>query len=552
MFFIDISPILRYNKVTKSKETAKMSDIKYTIGLDFGSLSCRGVLVDVKDGSIAAEASMAYPHAVMSETLPDGTPLQGDFCLQSPSDFRESMISVVRELAAKCDSSDVIGIAIDTTASTVLPIDSDFIPLCEKEKFASRPHAWMKMWKHHGAAPQAERILCVCREKNSPYGGTISPECLLSKVVEVFECDREIYDEAAAFVEVMDYLTSLLTGTPTFSLPLMKAKAFYNDGYPDKDFLSAIHPDLVGHPDKLTDGFAEKVIAFPGERAGSLCRGMADILGLDAGIAVSVGTADSYSPISALGITREGIMIMIIGTSMGMMLMSREGHSVSGVTASLPDIYRRGLHGYASGLTSVGDSFGWFAENCVPARYEKEASERGIPLQSLLTEKASLLEPGAGGVMALDWLKGNKSCLANPYLSGLFIGITISTRPEQMYRALIEATAFGARRVIEEYRASGVPVDEIRACGGIVGKNPLLMQIYADVIGLPIKASYCAQAPALGSAINAASAAGIENAIDAMSTSRMRIILHAMTRSTPNISLSTTISAGAATALWKD
>lgn len=527
MFFIDISPILRYNKVTKSKGNNKMSDKKYTIGLDFGSLSCRGVLVNVKDGSLAAEASMAYPHAVLSETLPDGTPLQGDFCLQSPADFRESMISVVRELAAKCDPSDVIGIAIDTTASTVLPIDKDFIPLCEKEAFASRPHAWMKMWKHHGAAPQAEKILRVCREQKKPYpdwyGGTVSPECLLSKVVEVFERDREVYDEAAAFLEVMDYLTSLLTGTPTFSLPLMKAKAFYDNGYPDKEFLSAIHQDLAELPNKLTDGFAEKVIAFPGERAGSLCPEMAEILGLDEGIAVSVGTADSYSPISALGITREGIMIMIIGTSMGMMLMSREGHSVSGVTASLPDIYRKDLWGYASGLTSVGDSFGWFAENCVPARYEKEASERRISIQQLLTEKASILEPGAGGVMALDWLKGNKSCLANPYLSGLFIGITISTRPEQMYRALIEATAFGARRVIEEYRASGVPIDEIRACGGIVGKNPLLMQIYADVIGLPIKASWCAQAPALGSAINAASAAGIRNAIDSMSDGNFKI-----------------------------
>jgi len=506
-----------------------MSDRKYTIGLDFGSLSCRGVLVDVSDGHISAEASMAYPHAVMSSSLPDGTPLDGDFCLQSPADFRESMISVVRELASKCDPADVIGIAIDTTASTVLPIDENFIPLCEDERFRSRPHAWMKMWKHHGAAPQAEKILRVCREQNSPYpdwyGGTVSPECLFSKVVEVFECDREIYDRAAAFVEVMDYLTSLLTGTPTFSLPLMKAKAFYDGSYPSEKFLKAIHPDLAGLPYKLTEGFADKVISFPGERAGSLCDKIAEILGLNVGIAVSTGTADSYSPIPALGITSEGIMIMIIGTSMGMMLMSREGHAVAGVTASLPDIYRRGLYGYASGLTSVGDSFGWFANNCVPARYEREANERGIPLQSLLTEKASLLEPGAGGVMALDWLKGNKSCLANPYLSGLFIGITISTRPEQLYRALIEATAFGARRVIEEYRASGVPVNEIRACGGIVGKNPLLMQIYADVIGIPIKASFCSQAPALGSAINAASAAGIPDAIDAMSDGNFKVYL---------------------------
>ncbi len=495
----------------------------YTIGLDFGSLSCRGVLVDVKDGSIAAEAAMAYPHAVMSEALPDGTPLEGDPCLQSPEDFREAMIHVVRELVSRCDPSHVIGIAVDTTGSTVLPLDRNFVPLCEDERFRSRPQAWMKMWKHHGSAPQAEKLTRISREQNRPYldwyGGSVSPECLLSKVVEVFECDREVYDAASAFVEVMDYLTSLLTGTPTFSLPLMKAKAFYDDetGYPDSEFFTAIHPDLVSLPKKLTEGFAEKVIAYPGERAGSLCKEMAELLGLREGIAVSAGTADSYAPIKALGITREATMIMIIGTSMGMMLMSRESHAVEGVTASLPDIYRKGLWGYASGLTSVGDAFGWFADNCVPARYEKEAEERGVSIQSLLTEKASLLEPGSGGVMALDWLKGNKSCLLNPYLSGLFIGITISTRPEQMYRALIEATAFGARVVVENYRKSGVPIEEIRACGGIVGKNPMLMQIYSDVIGLPIKASLCTQAPALGSAINAASAAGVENATRAMS-----------------------------------
>ncbi len=477
---------------------------------------------------------MAYPHAVMSDALPDGTPLEGNPCLQSPEDFRESMTAVVRELVGKCgDPPKIVGIAVDTTASTVLPIDENFIPLCEYERFHSRPHAWMKMWKHHGAAPQAEKLTRICREQNRPYldwyGGSISPECLLSKVIEVFECDREIYDAAASFVEVMDYLTTLLTGKPTYSIPLMKAKAFFDEktGYPDKEFLSAIHPDLADLPEKLTEGFREKTFAYPGACAGSLCKEMAEILGLPEGIAVSVGTADSYAPITALGITREATMIMIIGTSMGMMLMSREGHSVEGVTASLRDIYYKDMWGYASGLTSVGDAFGWFAENCVPARYEHEADKRGISVQQLLTEKASLLPPGAGGVMALDWLKGNKSCLLNPYLSGLFIGLTVSTRPEQMYRALIEATAFGARVVIETYRKSGVPIDEIRACGGIVSKNPLLMQIYADVIGIPIKASGCTQAPALGSAINAACAAGvcpdIYSAVEAMSDKDFKV-----------------------------
>lgn len=501
---------------------------KYTIGFDFGSLSCRGVLVDVSDGRIAAEASMAYPHAVMTEKLPDGTPLDGSPCLQSPRDFRESMIYVVRELVPRCDGQ-IIGIAVDTTASTVLPIDENFIPLCENEKYASRPHAWMKMWKHHGAAPQAQRIEQICREQCRPYldwyGGSISSECLFTKVVEVFERDREIYDAAAAFIEVMDYLTSLLTGIPTFSMPLLKAKAFYDEekGYPDSDFLTAIHPELGGMPNKLSGGFAKKTLAYPGAPAGTLCREMAEILGLGEGIAVSVGTADSYAPIPGIGITGAGQMMMIIGTSTGIMIMSDEPKRVDGVTVSLPDIIYPGKHFYGSGQTSTGDAFSWFADNCTPARYEREAEERGISLQALLTEKAALLPAGAGGVMALDWLNGNKSCLANPYLSGLFVGITLSTRPEQMYRALIEATAFGARAIVENYRECGVPVNEIRACGGIVGKNPLLMQIYADVLGIPIKTSLCPQVPALGAAINAASAAGITDAVEKMSVKDFKV-----------------------------
>lgn len=305
----------------------------------------------------------------------------------------------------------------------------------------------------------------------------------------------------------------------------MQAKAFFDPacGYPSKDFFAALDPALTSLPQKLTEGFKEKIIARPGERAGGLCAEMAELIGLDEGIAVSVGTADAYAPIQALGIACGSIMTMVIGTSMGMMLMSDEEHRVSGVTASLPDIYQRGLWCYASGLASVGDSFGWLADNCVPARYESEATERGITIQELLTEKASSLSPGAGGIIALDWLNGNKSCLADPSLSGAFIGITLSTRPEQLYRALIEATAFGANKVIEEYISSGAAVNEIRACGGIVGKNPLLMQIYADVIGIPIKASLCKQAPALGSAINAALAAGMSNAVEAMSEKSFKL-----------------------------
>lgn len=502
---------------------------KYTIGLDFGSTSCRGVLVRTSDGYICAEAVMDYPHGVMTEALPDGTPLPADFALQHPRDFRESMENVVRDLVGKCyDPENIVGIAVDTTVSTVIALSVAFLPLCELERYSSRPHAFAKMWKHHGAAPMAERVERICKEQNRPYldlyGGSISSESLFVKAIETFERDREVYNNTACFIELADYVTSLLAGELFFSLPLMKAKAFYDSksGYPDAEFLRAYHPDLVTLPEKLIYAFKDRVIAHPGEAVErKLCPKMAQKLGLPEGIAISAGTADSYSPIAGIGITGAGQMIMTIGTSTGIMIMSDEPKRVDGVTVSIEGVFYPKLCGYGSGQTSTGDAFGWFANNCVPARYEREAEERGISVQSLLTEKAETLPVGSGGVMALDWLNGNKSYLANPHLSGLFVGLTLSTKPEQMYRALIEATAFGARAIIENYEKCGVPVREIRAAGGIVGKNKLLMQIYADVIGMPIKASRCPQTPALGAAIDAACAAGvypnIESAVAAMS-----------------------------------
>ena len=502
---------------------------KYTIGLDFGSLSCRGILVDTSDGRICAEAVMAYPHGVMTEKLTGGTPLEGDVAFQHPRDFREAMVAVVRELVGGCENAEnIVGIAVDTTVSTVIALAADFLPLCELEEFASRPQAFAKMWKHHGAAPMAKRVEQICIEQDRPYldwyGGSISPESLFLKAIEAFERDREVYDRTACFIELADYVTSLLAGKPIFSFPLMKSKSFYDPktGYPDADFLSAIDPDLVGLPNKLTYAFKNSTVATPGEAAGKLCTEMAKKLGLPDGIAVSAGTADSYSPLLGIGIKYSGQMIMTVGTSTGIMIMSDAEQTVRGVTASLPEIYGiKNKHCYASGQTSTGDALGWFAENCIPSRYEREAEAKELSIQALLTEKAALLPAGSGGVMALDWLGGNKSCLANPSLTGLFIGLTLSTKPEQMYRALIEATAFGARAIVENYEKSGVPVREIRAAGGIVGKNKLLMQIYADVIGLPIKAGRCPQIPALGAAINAAVAAGvytdINRAVDAMS-----------------------------------
>lgn len=491
---------------------------RYTIGLDYGSLSCRGVLVRVPDGFVAAEADLPYPHGIMDRVLPDGTPLTGQFFLQHPGDYELALVSIVPKLLAQsgANPAQIVGIGVDFTASTVIPVDAAYRPLCENPRFAGRPHAWCKLWKHHSAAPQAEALTRICREQRRPYlswyGGRISPECLMAKVAQVFMEDREVYEAADAFVEAGDYITSLLAGKPVFGASLAAAKALWHKerGYPDEAFFSALNPAFARMPqEKLASHFGAEPAA-PGSRVGGLCAPMASRLGLCTGICVSAPQMDAYTPMLGLGIARPAAMLMVIGTSTGMMLLGDKQRPVEGITACLPETYYPGLWGYASGQASVGDGFQWFAGNCLPGEYGEAARRLGLSPQQYLSRLAQPLKPGQTGLMALDWFNGNKSCLGNSRLSGMILGLTLQTRPEHIYRALLEATAFGARAVLEAYRGAQVPVDEIFACGGIPGKNPLLMQIYADVLRMPLKVSRCRQAPALGAAIYAAGAAGKE------------------------------------------
>lgn len=507
---------------------------RYTIGLDYGSLSCRGVLVRVSDGFVAAEAALPYPHGIMDRTLPDGTPLKGQFYLQHPGDYELALVSVVPQLLAQsgADPAQVVGIGVDFTASTVIPVDAAYRPLCENPRFSARPHAWGKLWKHHGAAPQAEVLTRICLHQQRPYldwyGGRISPECLTSKVAQVFMEDREVYESADAFVEAGDYITSLLAGKPIFGASLAAAKALWHKdkGYPDETFFAALDTAFARvQKEKLADHFAQTPAA-PGSRVGGLCLPMASKLGLSPGIAVSSPQMDAYTPMLGLGIARPAAMLMVIGTSTGIMLLGDKQRPVEGITACLPDTYYPGLWGYASGQASVGDGFQWFADNCLPEEYCEAARKLGLSPQQYLSRLAQPLVPGETGVIALDWFNGNKSCLGNSRLSGMILGLTLQTRPEHIYRALLEATAFGARAVLETYLSAQVPVDEIFICGGIPQKNPLLMQIYADVLGMPLKVSRCQQAPALGAAIYAAAAAGREagfiDVFDAVDTMHCR------------------------------
>lgn len=506
---------------------------KYTIGLDYGSLSGRGVLVDVADGTVLCEAVLEYPHVFLS-AMPDGTALEGEWVLQHPQDYLQVLYTVVPKLLADSGIApeQVVGICLDCTASTVLPLRGGK-PLCMEPEFENHPHAWVKLWKHHGAKPQAERIQQVCEEQGLAYpdwyGGVISQECLLAKVLETFFRDRAVFDAADHFLEMGDYLTGLLTGKPVFAASMLSAKAFWSkgSGYPNNDFFTAIHPDLQDLPRrKLMDSFPDAVYGYPGDKAGTLCEEMAHKLGLCPGIAVGFPQMDAYAAMPALGIAEPEVMMLMAGTSTAELLLSRKFAMVEGVTACLPDTFYKGLWGYGSGQASVGDCFQWFVDNCVPESYAKAAREKGVSLHTYLTDLASGLQIGATGLVALDWFNGNKSILADSRLSGMILGLTIHTKPEHIYRALLEATAFGCREILEAFTAAGVPIREIVACGGIANKNPFMMQMYADVLGKPIRVSRNTQAAALGAAIMAASAAGegdIRQAVERMADRESRL-----------------------------
>ena len=507
--------------------------MSYVIGVDYGSLSCRGVIADVCDRHIVAEAEFPYPHGILTDALPDGTLLHGSWCMQHPGDYLVALDHIIPKLLKESgvSAAQIIGMGVDFTASTVIPLDSSFRPLCES--YPDRPHAWPKLWKHHGALLQAEKLTRLCEtyepEYLRRYGGKISSECLTAKVLQVFEEDPEIFQLTYGFVEAMDYVTSLLCGKPVFSGSAAAAKAFYSrdTGYPDGEFFAAFHPALGNlSKEKLMERYEDFSLAYPGQRAGSLCPKMAERFGLCPGIAVSAPQMDAYAAMPGIGIAKPGVMMLVIGTSTGMMLLSKEKKEVEGVTACLPDTYYPGLWGYGSGQASVGDAFGWFVKNCVPEGYERSAKEENLSVHQYLTELASALTPGESGLLALDWLGGNRSCLGNPALSGMVLGLTLQTKPEEIYRALLEGTAFGARTILEAYRVAGVAVDEIWICGGIANRNDLMMQIYADVLGMPLHISHCTQAPALGAAIYAAAAAGVGDIfqmVETMGDRRCRI-----------------------------
>ncbi|RZQ61064.1 ribulokinase [Amycolatopsis suaedae] len=481
------------------------------VGVDFGTLSGRAVVVRVRDGAELGTAVWEYRHGVIDRRLPaTGESLPPGWALQVPEDYVDVLAHAVPGAirAAGADPADVVGIGTDFTACTMVPVTADGTPLCELPEFAGNPHAYVKLWRHHAAQPQADRINDLARSRGESwlarYGGMISSEWEFAKALQIFEEAPEVYAAMRHWVELADWIVWRLTGRYVRNACTAGYKGILQDGrYPSAEFLGALAPGF--------ESFVDTKLAHPlgalGSPAGTLTAGAAALTGLRPGIAVAVGNVDAHVTAPAAQAVEPGQMVAIMGTSTCHVMNGAALREVPGMCGVVDGGIVAGLWGYEAGQSGVGDIFGWFAEHGVPPAYHDRARVRGISVHELLTELAARQRIGEHGLLALDWHSGNRSVLVDHELSGVIAGQTLATRAEDTYRALLEATAFGTRMIIDAFTGAGLPVTELIIAGGLL-KNPLLMQIYADVTGLPLSVIGSAQGPALGSAIHAAVAAG--------------------------------------------
>lgn len=507
------SPLCRceYLDRKRMKDMEENRKESYTIGLDFGTLSGRALLVNAANGEVMGEAVMEYPHGVITGQMPDGTPLPKGSALQYPGDYLRVLETIVPEVIkiSGVRPEQVMGLGVDFTGCTLISLDRDGVPLCFREEFASQPLAWVIHWKHHADPKYGIQVTEAVRRWDpgllGRHGGKVSVETMMPKVLQMVREAPRVYEAADLILEAGDWMVMQMTGRLVRSRAMAGFKAFWQKkkGFPDNGFYRELDPALSDFVKTKLRGEMRGI----GEQAGGLTAEMAEKLGLLPGMAVAAAQLDGHAALAGAGIRRPGQVLLSLGTSGGFLVDYDRERPVEGTTGMTEDGDLPGFYGYASGQSGVGDMFAWFADRMVCGAYHREAAETGRSVQALLTEKAERLAPGESGLLALDWWNGNRSILADGSLSGLILGLTLETRPEEIYRALLESVAFGTRKIMKAHEQSGIPVEEICGAGGIVKKNPLLMQIYADVLNRPIAVCKTDQAAALGAAMMAAAAA---------------------------------------------
>ena len=501
---------------------------KYVIGVDYGTLSGRALIVRVSDGAEMGSAVFEYPNAVMDRVLnATGAPLGPDWALQDPNDYVEVLKHAVPEAlkSSGINPADVVGIATDFTACTMIPVLEDGTPLCQLDEYRGNPHAYVKLWKHHAAQPHADRINALASDRKEAwlprYGGQISSEWELAKGLQILEEAPDVYQKMWKFVEAADWIIWQLCGTYVRNACTAGYKGNLQDGkYPSREYFAALNPDFADFEEKIAHTIGEL-----GDSAGPLTNEAATWTGLPAGIAVAVGNVDAHVTAPAAKATEPGQMVAIMGTSTCHVMNHDAITEVPGMCGVVDGGIVSGLYGYEAGQSGVGDIFAWYVNNQVPQKYFEEASAAGTSIHQYLTDLAAKESVGAHGLVALDWHSGNRSVLVDHELSGTVLGLTLTTTTEQVYRALLESTAFGTRKIVDTFAASGVPVNEFIVAGGLL-KNKFLMQLYSDVTRLPISTIDTDQGPALGSAIHAAVAAGEYPNVNAAAEAMGRVNKH--------------------------
>lgn len=484
---------------------------KYVIGIDYGSLSARAVLLDTDDGRELAIGEYVYSHGIMTEKEIANKEPELTTALQHPDDYIEALKVTVGEVLSRSGvpRESVVGICIDATASTVIPYLDSGAPLTSLDEFKANPEAYIKLWKHHGAEPYAEKMTAAAVERGeewlSEYGGTVSGEWLYPKIVETARKSPDVYARAAVFGEAAEWLTELLTGERIKSSALAGYKALWSEerGYPSAEYFAEACPDLTDLKNKIP----ERILPL-GAAAGFVNQRGESLTGLAEGTVVATPAIDAHASLPSAKMTHGGDLMIIFGTSACHILLSEKKAAIEGICGRVRGGVLPGLYAYESGQTAVGDMLGWFVDNCLSSLYTASAEAEGISPFEYLNRLAESLEVGKSGLIALDWWNGNRSPYVDYDLSGLILGLNMKTRPEEIYHALISSIAFGARQLLELYRCGGVEVSRIVAAGGISKKNRFFMQTMADVLGEEIFIADTNQAAAKGSAIYAAVAAG--------------------------------------------
>ena len=490
-----------------------MAGKKYVIGVDYGTESGRALLVEVGTGREVACAVLPYPDGVIDHALPGGkVKLPHDWALQNPADYlavlKKTVPAVLKQGTVK--GSDVIGLGIDFSACTCLPVDRDGTPLCMLPQFKNNPHAWVKLWKHHAAQAEANKINDTAHRRKEDwihfFGDKLSSEWMYAKVWQVLDEAPAVYKAADRFMEAADWVILQLTGVEARNACTAGYKAQYikGRGYPGKAFFKALDPRLENFVEEKLPGEI-----FPmGHRAGTITPRMAKLTGLTTDCAVAVANVDAHVAVPAATITSAGKMLMIMGTSICHILLGDKLKAVPGACGVVEDGVIEGFYGYEAGQSGAGDILAWFVKNCVPAACHDEAKKAGTNVFAYLEKLAGAKKPGESGVLALDWINGNRSVLVDVDLTGMFLGMNMQTKTEDLYRALVEALAFGTYTIINNFEKYGIGVKELYACGGLAEKSDFLMQIFSDVTNRTIKIAASGQTPALGSAMFGAVAAG--------------------------------------------